>query len=62
MIEVDIHNVHNNVFIKTFSNSENERILLEMALPEPIKKVIDFSSITIDPTSYVSDEIRIKNE
>jgi hypothetical protein len=37
MIKVDvedIHKAHNNVFVKTFSDPENVKVLLKMALPE----------------------------
>ena len=53
-----VNNAHNNVFIKTFSDPENVKVFLKMALPEPVKAAIDFSEITIDPTSYISDEIK----
>ena len=44
MIKVDdIHKAHNNVFIKTFSDPENVKVLLKMALPEPIKNAVDYS-------------------
>jgi predicted transposase/invertase (TIGR01784 family) len=52
------HNTHNNLFIKTFSNPENVKVLLKMALPEAITRVIDFSKIKIDFTTYISDEIK----
>jgi predicted transposase/invertase (TIGR01784 family) len=52
------HNIHNNLFIKAFSNPENVKIFLKMALPEPIKNAVDFSKIKIEFTTYVSDEIK----
>jgi predicted transposase/invertase (TIGR01784 family) len=59
MIKVDdIHKAHNNVFIKTFSDPENVKVLLKMALPEPIKNAVDFSKIEIDFTTYVSDVMK----
>ncbi len=59
MIKVDdIHKAHNNVFIKTFSDPENVKVLLNMALPEPVRNVIDFSKIEIGFTTYVSDDIK----
>jgi hypothetical protein len=60
-IDIDIergHNIHNNMFIKTFSDPENMKILLKMALPEAIARAIDFSEMHIDFTTYVSDEIK----
>lgn len=53
-----IPNIHNNVFIKTFLDPENVRGLLQIALPEQIRNIINFSEIKIDPTSYISDEIK----
>jgi predicted transposase/invertase (TIGR01784 family) len=52
------HNIHNNLFIKAFSDAENVKVFLKMALPEPIKNAIDFSTIEIDFTTYISDEIK----
>jgi predicted transposase/invertase (TIGR01784 family) len=52
------HNIHNNMFIKTFSDPENMKILLKMALPEAIVQAIDFSEINIDFTTYVSDDMK----
>lgn len=52
------HNIHNNLFIKTFSDPENMKILLKMALPKAIARAIDFSEMNIDFTTYVSDEIK----
>jgi predicted transposase/invertase (TIGR01784 family) len=58
-MDIDIgHNIHNNMFIKTFSDPENMKILLKMALPEVITMAIDFSEMNIDFTTYVSDEIK----
>ena len=52
------HNIHNNMFIKTFSDPENMKILLKMALPEAIALAIDFSDMEIGFTTYVSDDIK----
>jgi predicted transposase/invertase (TIGR01784 family) len=52
------HNIHNNMFIKTFSDPENVRSLLKTALPQPLKNAVDFSKIEIDPTTYISDDIK----
>jgi predicted transposase/invertase (TIGR01784 family) len=52
------HNIHNNIFIKTFSDPENMKILLKMALPKAIVRAIDFSEMNIDFTTYVSDDIK----
>ncbi|MCP5102130.1 MAG: Rpn family recombination-promoting nuclease/putative transposase [bacterium] len=53
-----INNAHNNVFVKTFSDPENVKILLKMALPEAVKNAIDFSTTEIDFTTYVSDDVK----
>jgi hypothetical protein len=53
------HNIHNNMFIKTFSDPENMKILLKMALPKAIVRAIDLSEMNIDFTTYVSDESNI---
>ncbi len=53
-----ISKAHNNVFIKTVSDPENVKVLLKMALPEPVKNAIDFSKIEIEFTTYVSDDIK----
>jgi predicted transposase/invertase (TIGR01784 family) len=59
MIKIDdIHKAHNNVFIKAFSDPENVKVLLKMALPEPVRNAIDFSKIEIGFTTYVSDDIK----
>lgn len=52
------YNIHNNMFIKTFSNPEHMKILLKMALPKAIARAIDFSELNIDFTTYVSDDIK----
>jgi len=52
------HNIHNNLFIKTFSDPESVKVFLKMALPESIASNIDFSEIKIDFTTYISDEIK----
>jgi len=51
----DIHQAHNNLFIKVFSDPENVKTLLKMALPVSVKNAIDFSKIEIEFTTYVSD-------
>ncbi len=52
------HNIHNNIFIKTFSDPENMKILLKMALPRVIVQAIDFTEMHIDFTTYISDDIK----
>ena len=36
------HNIHNNLFIKTFSDPENVKTFLTLALPEQVTRAIDF--------------------
>lgn len=52
------HSIHNNLFVKTFSDPENVKVLLKMALPEAITRAIDFSKIKIAFTTYISDELK----
>jgi predicted transposase/invertase (TIGR01784 family) len=56
--KVSSHNIHNNMFIKTFSDPENMKILLKMALPKALFQAIDFSEMNIDFTTYVSDDLK----
>jgi hypothetical protein len=53
-----IDKVNDKFFRKVFKNAENVRTFLNTVLPEKIKKRLDFSTITIDPTAYVSDEFK----
>jgi predicted transposase/invertase (TIGR01784 family) len=46
------------MFVKTFSDPENVKILLKMALPEAVKNAIDLSTTEIAFTTYVSDNIK----
>jgi predicted transposase YdaD len=52
------HNIHNNLFIKTFSDPENVKIFLNLALPKQISNALDFSQIKIGFTSYISEDIK----
>ncbi len=54
----NVHHAHNNMFVKTFSDPENVKILLNMALPEAVKNAIDFSTTEIEFTTYVSDDVK----
>lgn len=56
MIEID--KIHDKVFKKTFSDPNNVKTFLKIALPKPLKKIIDFSKIDIDLTNYVSDKFK----
>ncbi len=52
MTEID--RIHDKFFKNTFSNLDNVRTFLNAALPESIRKAIDFSNLEIDFTDYVS--------
>jgi hypothetical protein len=52
------HNIHNNMFIKTFPDPGNMKISLKMALPGAIVQAIDFPGMNIDFTTYVPDDIK----
>lgn len=54
----DINNIYDKLFKKTFRNSKNVRDFLKRALPREIKKRLDFSSIKVEPTNYVSNEFK----
>ena len=53
-----IKNAHDKFFVKIFSNIENIRSFLKIALPDPILKELDFSSIEFDLKSYITGEIK----
>jgi len=54
----DIKRIYDKLFRKTFCNSKNAGDFLKRALPQEIKKRLDFSTIEIEPTDYVSDEFQ----
>ena len=51
-----IERIHDRMFTSVFQRVDNVKALLQKVLPEKIKKRIDFSSIEIDNTDYVSKE------
>ena len=53
-----IRNVHDKFFVKIFSNIENIRSFLKIALPDEILKVLDFSNIEFDLKSYITGDIK----
>ena len=53
-----LENIHDKFFKKVFSNIENTRDFLYTSLPMDIKSSIELDSLTIDPTSYVSNEMK----
>ncbi|MCP4136158.1 MAG: Rpn family recombination-promoting nuclease/putative transposase [bacterium] len=52
------HQIHNNFFLKTFSDTNNVIDLLKIALPPALLQEIDLSTLDMDMTSYVSDRLR----
>jgi predicted transposase/invertase (TIGR01784 family) len=54
----EIDRINDKIFKKTFGNAKNTRDFLKKVLPQEIKKRLDFSSIKIDPTNYVSNEFQ----
>ena len=53
-----LENIHDKFFKKVFSNVENVRDFLYTSLPLDIQSAIEFDSLTIDPTSYIADDIK----
>lgn len=53
-----LNNVHDNFFKRVFSNQENIRAFLKMALPDELLKSIELADIDLDMTGYVSDDIK----
>jgi predicted transposase/invertase (TIGR01784 family) len=54
----EIDRIHDKFFRNVFGDVENTKIFLKIALPTPIRKSIDFSKISIDPTNYVSQKFK----
>ncbi len=54
----DIFNIHDRLFKKSLGTPQNTRDFLKLILPVEIKNRLDFKSIQIDPTDYVSDEFK----
>lgn len=53
-----IENIHDNFFKKVFSDVANVKTFLEVALPEDLRQQLDFSGISLETTSYVSEEYK----
>lgn len=49
-------NIHDKLFNKTFSDPENIKTFLQIALPGTLSKRVDFSRITIDLASFVPSD------
>jgi predicted transposase/invertase (TIGR01784 family) len=54
----EIARINDKTFKKIFKNIKNTKDFLKKALPPEIKQRLDFSSINIDPTNYVSNEFK----
>jgi len=53
-----IENIHNNFFTRVFSEVANVATFLKVALPEELQNRLDLAEMTLDPTSYVSEQYR----
>ena len=54
----EIFKINDKIIKRIMQQPENARIFLKRILPEQIKKRVDFSSIEIGPTNYVSQEFK----
>jgi len=54
--------MHDKAFKKIFRDVNNTKDFLKKALPREIKQRLDFASIKIDPTNYVSNESGMKKD
>jgi len=54
----EIFSINDKAFKKIFRDVKNIKDFLKKALPPKIKERLDFSSIKIDPTNYVSNEFK----
>jgi predicted transposase/invertase (TIGR01784 family) len=50
--------MHDKAFKKIFRDVKNTKDFLKKALPREIKQRLDFASIKIDPTNYISNEFK----
>ncbi len=53
-----IDNLHNNFFQKVFSEVANAETFLKVALPAVLQARLDLTDLTLDSTSYVSEEYK----
>ncbi len=51
-------NIHNNLFQKIFEEKENVRSFLKISLPKELLERVNFERIELDPTSYISDDMK----
>jgi len=54
----ELNHIHDSFFKKVFSDINNVRDFLHIALPDEVKNHIDFERINIEPNSYVSDDVK----
>ena len=54
----DIRGINDKLFKKVFGQSKNARDFLKRVLPQEIKKRLNFASIKVEPTDYVSNEFQ----
>jgi len=53
-----ISQVLNNMFTKVFSEQENVRAFLNLALPQSLKETLDLSHIEIEFPNYISEALK----
>jgi predicted transposase/invertase (TIGR01784 family) len=53
-----IDNIHNNFFQKVLSEIANARAFLKFILPATLQDRLDFTEMSLDPTSYVSEQFK----
>ncbi len=54
----EINKIHDKFFQKIFADEKNVKIFLKSCLSEKISKHIDFNSIKIDRSSYISEKYK----
>jgi hypothetical protein len=54
----DIDKLHNNFFTRVFSYVANVETFLKFVLPKELQHQLELVKITLDPTTYVSDEYK----
>ncbi len=53
-----VDKIHDSFFKKVFSDLSNVKTFLEVAMPEALRREVDFQEMSLDPASYVSDEYK----
>jgi predicted transposase YdaD len=54
----DIDKIHSSFFTSVFSNVANVETFLKAVLPKALQHQLDLTELTLDPTSYVSEEYK----